>query len=316
MSNLTPWASFCMSTYNRPDFLKKQIELLLQQSFQDFEIVIADNDPNASGKAIAAEFNDSRIKYECNGENLGMVKSFNRAIDRAIGEFVVMITDDDPVFDNMLSFFYSLQTKYPNYSLYCGAKRKKTAYEAIEIIDKDDFPHQILDTKLTASLHWSGSLLRRRTLVEIGKLADFGSGHLVDHIMIVLMGSKDGAIIINREFSDTQLHQLNYSKTNFDNYSIGCTNFYNILTNTFKDRPNYKKNLAGILDHLHTWVIVCFFSLRNFFTIHQSSNKNIIKEIDVAAYKILDLPYMRVCKTKYELKKIIFFIKKQLGLLK
>ena len=111
MSTTNPWASFCMSTYNRPTFLQKQIELLFKQSFQNFEIVINDNDPNASGKIIADSFNDERIKYECNIENLGMVKSFNRAIDRAKGEFVVMVTDDDPVFEYMLDYFYNLQEK-------------------------------------------------------------------------------------------------------------------------------------------------------------------------------------------------------------
>jgi len=45
-----PWVSFCMSTYKRPEFLRKQIEGILQQTFTDFEIVISDNDPEGSGR--------------------------------------------------------------------------------------------------------------------------------------------------------------------------------------------------------------------------------------------------------------------------
>ena len=60
MTPFKPWASFCMSTYKRPEFLKNQIEILLQQTFQNYEIVIADNDPDASGKVVVEAFKDKR----------------------------------------------------------------------------------------------------------------------------------------------------------------------------------------------------------------------------------------------------------------
>ncbi|HEY0433082.1 MAG TPA: glycosyltransferase, partial [Chitinophagaceae bacterium] len=86
-----PWASFCMSTYKRPQFLRKQLDSLLRQTFPGFQIIISDNDPEASGQGVVDAFNDARIIYQCNGENLGMVKSFNRSLQRAQSEFVVMI---------------------------------------------------------------------------------------------------------------------------------------------------------------------------------------------------------------------------------
>src|SRR5215211_6743700 len=93
-----PWVSFCMSTYMRPTFLEKQIATILKQSFTNFEIVISDNDPNSSVETILERFEDSRIRYQLNETNLGMVKSFNRSLARARGEFIVMITDDDPIY--------------------------------------------------------------------------------------------------------------------------------------------------------------------------------------------------------------------------
>ena len=159
-----PWASFCMSTYKRPLFLKSQIDILLSQTFANFEIVISDNDPEASGKVIADSFNDSRIKYDFNAVNLGMVKSFNKAIDRSIGEFVVMVTDDDPVDSNMLEYFYLLQKQYPEFSLYSGMKRNNKNKGAVEKINSKDFPLELLNHNKTIELHWSSSLMRRSTL--------------------------------------------------------------------------------------------------------------------------------------------------------
>lgn len=315
MSAIKPWASFCMSTYNRPDFLKVQIETLLKQTFQDFEIVIADNDINATGRPVADSFADPRIKYACNDENLGMVKSFNRSIERAKGEFIVMVTDDDPVYENMLDFFYNLHNKYPEFSLYCGIKRKKTASDEIELIKKDDILSEILDPKRTIAIHWSSCLLKRETLVETGKLTDYRSGHLVDHIMIVLMGSKNGAVIVNKEFSAIQYHQENYSKTNINNYYLSCIGFYNTLTGYFKDKPNYKKKYPIIIQHLHHWFVVCFFSLRKFYALNNIDGRKEIKELDYFANKIMNEHFMRSCKPLYKIKKGIFFIKKKFGLL-
>src|ERR1035437_7687337 len=115
-----PWLSFCMSTYKRPQFLHSQITSLLQQNFQNFEIVISDNDPETSGKTVAESFNDPRIQYQGNDENLGMIKSFNKSLRRSKGEYIVMITDDDPVYPDMASTLFHLTEKYPGYGMYMG----------------------------------------------------------------------------------------------------------------------------------------------------------------------------------------------------
>src|SRR5688572_27167051 len=105
---MIPWVSFCMSTYKRPELLKKQIDCILNQKFTDFNIIISDNDPLGSGKIAVESFNDSRIDYAVNDSNLGMVKSFNKSISRSQSEFIVMITDDDPVYPEMLMELHDL----------------------------------------------------------------------------------------------------------------------------------------------------------------------------------------------------------------
>src|SRR5207342_1329115 len=110
-----PWVTFCMTTYKRPDFLRKQIRGILNQTFQDFSIIISDNDIGASAKRIVEDYNDPRIQYFVNENNLGMVKSFNRSLAKAESEYVVMITDDDPVYPDMLQRLHDLSVEYPGY---------------------------------------------------------------------------------------------------------------------------------------------------------------------------------------------------------
>src|ERR1700737_1288189 len=93
-----PFASFCFSTYKRPEFLESTLQSILKQTFQDFEVIVSDNDTEQSGKRVVESFNDSRFKYFPNPENLGMKKSFNLSLNRSSGEFIIMIADDDPLY--------------------------------------------------------------------------------------------------------------------------------------------------------------------------------------------------------------------------
>ncbi|MEI2750427.1 MAG: glycosyltransferase family 2 protein [Ferruginibacter sp.] len=121
-----PWVSFCMSTYKRPEFLKEALEGIARQTFRNFEVIVSDNDPECSGEKIVSSFNDPRFRYFSNDENLGMIRSFNKSIDRSTADYIVMITDDDPVYENFLSELNELYQQHKNYSVYAGFIKTKT----------------------------------------------------------------------------------------------------------------------------------------------------------------------------------------------
>src|ERR1043165_2512224 len=110
-----PFASFCFSTYKRPAYLKSTLQSILRQSFTDFEVIVSDNDSEQSGKPSVEFFNDSRFFYQANESNLGMKKSFNRSLEKAKGQYIVMIADDDPVYPDMLETLFDLQKEFPGY---------------------------------------------------------------------------------------------------------------------------------------------------------------------------------------------------------
>lgn len=109
-----------MSTYKRPEQLKGQLEKILSQEYANIEIVVSDNDPDCSGREAATAISDPRIKYFANGNNLGMVNSFSKSVSRSNGDFIVMVTDDDPVYTDMVQTLIDLTTKYPGYGVYAG----------------------------------------------------------------------------------------------------------------------------------------------------------------------------------------------------
>jgi glycosyltransferase involved in cell wall biosynthesis len=297
-----PLVSFCISTYKRPEILGRQLKLLLQQTYSDFFIVISDNDPESSAKKAIEQFNDPRIQYYANGENLGILKSFNKSIERSVTEYIVMVTDDDPLKINFLEEIMPLIKNYPGYSMYAGFLIKRKSQ--IEIINKNQFPIFVLDPDKNPSIFWSNCILRKSDVIRVGMIPDYGSPHLIDHALLAMVGSENGCVIKNAIYSSHFLHDNNYSRGNFDSYIVGCVGFYKVLREYFVNRNN-KKIEKVIKKHLRSWFIAISFSLRRFF----KENKNKIKEIDLFSNRILHLDFMKSSRFKYFAKKKIFAIK-------
>lgn len=303
-----PWVSFCMSTFKRPTLLQKQLSIILEQTFTDFEVVVSDNDPDCSAKEIVQNFEDNRLQYFSNVENIGMTNSFNKSISRSRGKYIVMITDDDPVVPDMLETFYNIINQNPGLGIYCGCERSGRQTDAIEKFDRFEFIFQLLHPKHTRNLLWSSCLLDAQVLKNIGGMPNYGSPHLADHAMLALCGSINGGIMINQMFSNLAEHDTNFSKTNIELYYKASVEFYNLIINSFKQNAYVQKNENALLKHLERWFITYSFALRKYYT-HKMPDKQKIKMINIESQKVLALPFMAHLKMRYLMKLAIFKIK-------
>jgi glycosyltransferase involved in cell wall biosynthesis len=276
---------------------------------------VSDNDPDASAEEVVASCNDKRVRYFHNSGNLGMIKSFNKSIDRAETDYIVMVTDDDPIEHQFLADFYELYKKYPGYSIYCGFLRSATKPREVEIIDKNDFIQEILDPDRTYSLLWSSSVMRRSDAIEIGRIPDYGSPHLADHALIVMTGSKSGGVVLNKMYSSLTLHDNNFSKANFDAYAKGCEGFYKTLDAFCKANRHYSKSRQAVIKHLGKWFISAVLSLKKYYT-RRKYDPTMLKEVNEFADTILNLSFMKRWRLRYQVKTILFHIKRTVGILR
>ena len=84
-----------MPVYNGERFLREAIDSILNQSYQDFEFLIIDNASTDQSRNIVLSYNDKRIQFIQNSENLGLEKSLNKGIRQAKGEYIVRMDCDD-----------------------------------------------------------------------------------------------------------------------------------------------------------------------------------------------------------------------------
>lgn len=83
-------------TYNRSDLLKKAIESSLVQTFENWEMIIIDDNSSDNTEIVVQEYvkKDSRIKYYKN-QGKGACAARNLGIEKATGEYIVFLDDDD-----------------------------------------------------------------------------------------------------------------------------------------------------------------------------------------------------------------------------
>ncbi|MBA7934711.1 MULTISPECIES: glycosyltransferase family 2 protein [Klebsiella] len=90
-----PLISVLMPVYNASLYLKEAIDSVLNQSESNFELILINDGSSDNSEEIILSYVDSRIRYIKNETNLGLIKSLNKGIELARGEFIARMDSDD-----------------------------------------------------------------------------------------------------------------------------------------------------------------------------------------------------------------------------
>jgi len=93
---MTPSVTVIVTVYKRLNYLARALESVFTQTFDDYEIVIADDSGTAAAREIARSFvSRGRTRYEANSRTLGIALSLQSALRKARGRYVAILNDDD-----------------------------------------------------------------------------------------------------------------------------------------------------------------------------------------------------------------------------
>ena len=88
--------SVLLPTRNGKKYLKSCIKSILDQQYEDFELIVADNSNTDGSSEIIDSFSyDNRIKHFKSKRVLTVTENWLEALRRSDGEYVLMIGDDD-----------------------------------------------------------------------------------------------------------------------------------------------------------------------------------------------------------------------------
>ncbi len=285
--------SVIVNCYNGEKYLNQCISSILNQKYQNFEIIFYDNFSSDNSKNIVKNFKDIRIKYFSSDRKLSLYEARNRAIKFSSGEIIAFLDVDDWWHETYLSsrakefdnenydYYYSnvymfyeknkAYKKYKNYSLPKG--------KIFNLLAKDYF------------IIISGLMLKKKIFNEVGYFND-NFNIIGDFDLVMRISKSHMAHSINEPLIYYRYHKNNFSKQNSEMFFNEFKEWYE---NKIKSNDEYfQKNIEHFKKKLISLEIINLL-------INKNKNIYLFK-------KILSYPDLQK-KLKYL---IAFFIPKKL----
>ncbi len=90
-----PKVSICIPTFNRVKLLPFAIDSVLQQTYEDLELIICDDGSYDDTPKLISQYTDKRIIYIRHSQNIGKSNNMQSGFEVATGEYFIKFDDDD-----------------------------------------------------------------------------------------------------------------------------------------------------------------------------------------------------------------------------
>ncbi|WP_191963470.1 glycosyltransferase family 2 protein [Pseudotamlana haliotis] len=119
-----PFFSIIIPLYNKAHHIKSTIESALDQTFEDFEIIVVNDGSTDGSESQVQAISDERITLHTK-QNQGVAFARNFGVEKARAERIVFLDADDSWYPTHLEDLKALFLEYPDCGLYCKAYYKK-----------------------------------------------------------------------------------------------------------------------------------------------------------------------------------------------
>ena len=216
-----PSFSFVMPAY-KAEYLSKAINSVLNQDYNNFELIIVNDASPENLKEIVKGFQDNRIRYNENTQNIGgknLIKNWNYCVSMAENDYIILATDDDMFETDYLSNAVQLIDKYPEVNLIRSGVKKIDEHE--NIIDFE-FPLKELMTAKEFILYYakggtiscvSNYIIKRTSLKSLGGFIPFPRAHYSDDATALAL-SKNGVACMQTNSFKFRVSDINLSNRN------------------------------------------------------------------------------------------------------
>jgi len=160
--------SIILPTFNQASYLRRAILSVINQSYENWELIIVDNYSNDETERIVKEFTAKKIKYH-KFKNHGVIaKSRNLAIQKSQGEWIAFLDSDDYWFSNKLSDCINLANNdidFIYHDLRIDQSGKKKSFKE-KIVTRQVLAPVLTDLLVNGNLIGNASVLVRRNVID------------------------------------------------------------------------------------------------------------------------------------------------------
>lgn len=112
-----PDITVVLPVFNGMKYIKECIESILDQDFQNFELIICDDCSTDDSYRYITKINDARVKIYKNNVNIGLFKTLNKLIDLSQANFIHLFSQDDIMCPDCLKETVKFNKRFPDLPL-------------------------------------------------------------------------------------------------------------------------------------------------------------------------------------------------------
>jgi glycosyltransferase involved in cell wall biosynthesis len=225
-----PLVSIIITTFDRPELLRKAVEKCLEQTYERKEILVVDHSGEKYAEDIVEDYED--VEYFATSEELGQIGAWNISLDKVSGDYIQFHDDDDWLKPSKIERQVELLNREEDVDVaYCGIvserdevllPEKEDLANTTEKILRQEFKRCQTTTMLVESslledimpLHEFGNVGDLALQIELCQLTEFD---FIDRPLVrrMLYHDSSGNSLLNRR---KRLELIDYYSEIYDEY--------------------------------------------------------------------------------------------------
>lgn len=275
--------SILMPAYNAEKTILRAVNSLLEQSYENVEIIVVDDCSTDNTLKILSQIEDKRLKV-IPSEKIGVAKARNITLANANGEFIAFCDSDDfyekDYISSQIEFFKNKKVCMTacNYSMKIKVV-KKYRKQKLTTLNVGKAIEEIFSDKFLFIYLWN-KIFRAEYLKNIEFDASFSWGEDVIFLWDYLRSCpKDSVVVhVNKKLYHYILHKGSFAslqcgkkfKKERLSFLDACENMKEVA---LKDMNN--ESLAYLIDSWQLWIIMQFLIETKFSKEHKELHKNL-----------------------------------------
>ena len=216
-----PKVSVIFPVYNGEKYVREAFQSILDQTFEDFELIVIDDGSTDNSFEILSQFKDPRIRLLRNEKNQGIIFTLNKAISEAKGEFLARMDADDISDPKRFAVQLSFLEKNPSVGV-CGTMMKLVNSNKIQ---KRRFfePESVKAAFLMTNQLVHPSVMMRRDLFSTSEIYSDIYPHAEDYALWISLLPKTKICVLHEVLLNYRTHanQVSRIHTTIQKESVG-----------------------------------------------------------------------------------------------
>jgi len=238
-------------------FLKYALDSILNQSCDDFELIIVNNGSPDDVDGILKDYHDPKIKYIKHEKMLPIIENWNRCLSYANGEYFVLFSDDDVYEMDFLKEMKTLAKKYPEVDIFHARvkvidENNNTSYYTASCPEYETVADFIWHRLKSYRMHYAPDFMcKTEKLRSIGGFVDFPNAWGTDDATWILMANENGIVASSRVLCRWRQSGINLSRKDTVEKKLIAVNVFvkwldDFIKNKIKINEDEKDLLADI----------------------------------------------------------------------